>query len=72
MKNVFKWLQMGFCLYNRNNNLVDDLRDIKPFIDSNQLPEMFANGYYFYNQVHHVKVSNMDDYNTYGGSVDEN
>ena len=70
MKNVFKWLQMGFTIHNRNNELVEDLRDIEPYIDSNLLPEMFINGYYFYNPVHHVKVSNMEEYNTYFGDAE--
>lgn len=71
MKNVFMWLQMGFCIYNRNNELVDDLRDIEPYLDSKLLPEIFMNGYYFFNKTHQVKVSNMEEYNTYFGGNDE-
>lgn len=56
MKNVFLWLQMGFCIYNRNNELVEDLRDIKPYIDSDLLPEMFASGYYFFNKTDRKSV----------------
>lgn len=69
MKNIFRWLEIGFKIYNRDGSLVQDLKDIKPYVDKESLTAMFASGYYFFNKTHQVKVSTMDDYNTYFGKV---
>ena len=69
MKHIFNWLQRGFKIYNREGSLVKDLKDIKPYIDRDSLAAMFTSGFYFFNQTHQVKVSNMEEYNTYFGKV---
>lgn len=63
MKNVFRWYQMGFVLFNRD--LV--VHDFEGCIDVNCLPKMFEQGYYFFNPVHRVRIASMEEYNTYVG-----
>lgn len=68
MKNVFRWYERGFVLF--NGNLV--VHDFEGCVDVDHLPKMFSEGYYFFNPVQRVRVANMEEYNEMNGRSDLN
>lgn len=64
MKNGFNWLEMGFVVKHDCGAKVDQF-EFEKCIKLDELEQLFTIGFIFYNSVHQITISNMDEYNKY-------